>query len=255
MLTSVRVAFTQRHALQARLALAYKGKPSATIIQARSVIMQDRAYPLSPGFNLAALTDAIRHFFLMRDHRVQVVPVGETAIIQATRDSTLTTLLGQSSALTVRLQPMGDRLLIEVGTSKWLEKAALGVVGYVFLGPLIVLPIVGAFNQLKLVEDLWAYIDERLAPQPGGRWRSPPEPSYRSYAPPPQTSNKQICLDCQAPLPANAIFCSRCGARASVMPRAGGSEPAFGATPTCPQCGLVNQMGARFCSGCGYRLP
>ncbi len=217
--------------------------------------MQDRAYHLSPGFNLAALANDIRHFFLMRDHRVQVVPVGGATIIQATRDSTLTTLLGQSSALTVRLQPMSDRLLVEVGTSKWLEKAALGVVGYILLGPLIVLPIVGAFNQLKLVEDLWTHIDERIAQQPGGRWQpppAPPEPSYRSYAPP-RAADQQICLACQAPMPPNAIFCSRCGARASIVPHTS-ADAASGAPPTCPQCGLVNQMGARFCSGCGYRF-
>lgn len=214
--------------------------------------MQDRIYHLAPGFNLAALADDIRRFFLMRDHRVQVVPVGEATVVQAVRDSTLTTLLGQSSALTVRLQPMGDRLLVEIGTSKWLEKAALGVVGYVLLGPLVVLPIVGAFNQLKLVEDLWAHLDAYFARQADGRWgapTAPPEPSYRSAAPPP--SEAQVCLACHAPMPPNAVFCSRCGARASVVPY----TPGGGASPTCPQCGLVNQAGARFCSGCGHRFP
>ncbi|AEP12447.1 MULTISPECIES: zinc ribbon domain-containing protein [Chloracidobacterium] len=214
--------------------------------------MQDRTYRLPAGFNLTALANDIRHFFLMRDHRVQVVPVGGATVIQAVRDSTLTTLLGQSSALTVRLQVLGDRLLVEVGTSKWLEKAALGVVGYVLLGPLVVLPIVGAFNQLKLVEDLWTHIDSRLA-QPFEFYAptAPPEPSYRAYQPPP-AAPEQRCLACQSPMPANAIFCSRCGAKASVVPH---TAEATSGMPSCPQCGLVNQMGARFCSGCGYRFP
>ncbi|MCS7080394.1 MAG: zinc ribbon domain-containing protein [Chloracidobacterium sp.] len=217
--------------------------------------MQDRTYRLPCGFHLATLANDIRHFFLMRDHRVQVVPVGETIIIQAVRDSTLTTLLGQSSALTVRLQPIGDRLLVEVGTSKWLEKAALGVVGYVLLGPLVVLPIVGAFNQLKLVEDLWAHLDAYFAQQVTDRWQppaAPPEPSYRSPTPPPRQSDEQLCIACRAPMPPTAVFCSRCGARASVVPYPAGVASTL---PTCPQCGLVNQVGARFCSGCGYRFP
>ncbi|MFQ3591455.1 MAG: hypothetical protein SNJ67_14305, partial [Chloracidobacterium sp.] len=138
--------------------------------------MQDRTYRLPSGFNLPALANDIRHFFLMRDHRVQVVPMGEAVIVQAVRDSTLTTLLGQSSALTVRLQPIGDHLKVEIGTSKWLEKAALGVVGYVLLGPLIVLPIVGAFNQLKLVEDLWAHLDTRLMSPFDSRLQTPVPP-------------------------------------------------------------------------------
>lgn len=214
--------------------------------------MQDRTYRLPPGFNLTALANDIRHFFLMRDHRVQVVPVGEAMVIQAVRDSTLTTLLGQSSALTVRLQVLGDRLHVEIGTSKWLEKAALGVVSYVLLGPLVVLPIVGAFNQLKLVEDLWTHIDtcltqavETYAPT------APPEPSYRGYQPPPPADG-QRCFACQAPMPATAIFCSRCGARVSSTSHTAASVSSL---PSCPQCGLVNQAGARFCSGCGYRFP
>ncbi|MFQ3580440.1 MAG: zinc ribbon domain-containing protein [Chloracidobacterium sp.] len=218
--------------------------------------MQDRTYRLPSGFNLPALANDIRHFFLMRDHRVQVVPMGEAVIVQAVRDSTLTTLLGQSSALTVRLQPIGDHLKVEIGTSKWLEKAALGVVGYVLLGPLIVLPIVGAFNQLKLVEDLWAHLDTRLMSPFDSRLQTPvppPEPSYRSDTPS-QPSPEQRCLSCQSPMPANAVFCSRCGQRASVIPYTAEPE-ATSLTPTCPQCGLVNQMGARFCSGCGYRFP
>jgi hypothetical protein len=215
--------------------------------------MQDRTYHLPPGFNLTALANDIRHFFLVRDHRVQVVPIGEATIIQAVRDSTLTTLLGQSSALTVRLQVLGDRLLIEVGTSKWLEKAALGVVSYVLLGPLVVLPIVGAFNQLKLVEDLWTYIDTRLAqPFEGLAQPSPPpEPSYRSYQPPPPAFERR-CPACQFPTPANALFCSRCGAKVSSLPH---TPEGTAAMPSCPQCGLINQTGARFCSGCGYRFP
>ncbi len=213
--------------------------------------MQDRTYRLTSGFNLAALANDIRHFFLMRDHRVQVVPVGAATVVQAVRDSTLTTLLGQSSALTVRLQPLGDHLVVEVGTSKWLEKAALGVVSYVLLGPLVVLPIVGAFNQLKLVEDLWTHLDAYFAQYPAADWQAPPTPSYRSQTPSPPPSDMQVCLACQAPMPPNAVFCSRCGARASVVPY----TPDGGAASTCPQCGLINQMGARFCSGCGYRFP
>ncbi|MGQ9897445.1 MAG: zinc-ribbon domain-containing protein [Acidobacteriota bacterium] len=218
--------------------------------------MQERTYRLPAGFNLTTLGNDIRHFFLMRDHRVQVVPVGETLVIQAVRDSTLTTLLGQSSALTVQLQVSGNHLLVEIGTSKWLEKAALGVVSYVLLGPLVVLPIVGAFNQLKLVEDLWTHIDTRLT-QPSEAYVPPvpPEPSYRGYqsikqAPPPPA--EQHCPACRAPMPVNAIFCSRCGARSPVVPH---TTEAASIMPSCPQCGLVNQAGARFCSGCGYRFP
>lgn len=211
--------------------------------------MQDRVYRVSPGINLRPLTDDLRQFFLMRDHQVQVVPVERGFVVQAAKESTLSTLLGQSSALTVRVAHDGDRLRVEIGTSKWIEKAAVGVVGYVLLAPLVILPIVGAFNQFRLIEEAWERVEMFVARAGAAYAPERPEAPYGTYTPP---AGAHACENCGTPMTAGAIFCSRCGAKAAAVPS--DPPPAASGAPDCPQCGLLNQPGARFCSGCGHRF-
>jgi hypothetical protein len=214
--------------------------------------MQNRQYRVSPNLNVAPLLDELRQFFLMRDHQVQILPLSNGYVVQAQKESTLTTLLGQSSALTIRLLREATDLRVEIGNSKWLEKAAVGVVSYVLLTPLVILPIVGAFNQFKLTEEAWERIEAFLARSALGD--APFAPTYRAYEPPPAPSSSagaSACGACGATIPPGALFCSRCGARTA----ASFSESTrANADPACPQCGFVNQAGARFCSGCGYRF-
>lgn len=59
-----------------------------------------------------------------------------------------------------------------------------------------------------------------------------------------------VCLRCQVKLPAEAVFCPRCGGPASDI------EPPVaatigGATKSCPSCGRSIPQEARFCPGCG----
>ncbi|MBX7219326.1 MAG: hypothetical protein K1Y36_05235, partial [Blastocatellia bacterium] len=194
--------------------------------------MQNRFYRIPNAYSVSVepLLDDLRQFFLMQGHQVQIIPIQSGQILQAQKDSALSTLTGQSSALTVKVMRESDGLRIEVGNSKWLDKAAVGLVGYALLPPLILLPIVGAINQFRLSEDVWEKVEAFIArcnayappptggaPYPGSGYGStyPPPPTYAasSYTPPPAQKPERSCTSCQASLAAGAIFCSRCGSK------------------------------------------
>lgn len=58
-----------------------------------------------------------------------------------------------------------------------------------------------------------------------------------------------VCPSCRQPLPANAAFCSSCGAKVSKESPFGGETKLF-----CSDCGTKLTPGAKFCSGCGKKI-
>jgi|SRR6185369_15285593 len=199
--------------------------------------MQSKLYPVT-DLDVVALLTELENFFKMQGHQVQVLQIGQGHVIQAQKETTFSTLTGQSSAMTIKImtEPNGTR--VEVGSSKWIDKAAVGVIGYVFMPVLAIFPLIGAYNQMKLGEDAWRIVNafmSRNQTQSGG----PQQPHSWAY----QNSQNSLqkCPACGSSLSAQAAFCSSCGAKTSPM-------------PVCKKCNTTNQPGARFCSGCGERF-
>lgn len=67
--------------------------------------------------------------------------------------------------------------------------------------------------------------------------RTPVSPAVKAQT---TGSAKQLCHTCQAPLPAGAKFCARCGTPVSEA--------------TCPQCKQPLHTGDRFCPACGTTI-
>ncbi len=59
------------------------------------------------------------------------------------------------------------------------------------------------------------------------------------------------CPVCGHVLPADAVFCSFCGANLDTEGQQGGEE----AIVKCPYCGADNDPGAAYCANCGKKLP
>ncbi len=222
------------------LAIFDKGKP-----------MKSKLYSLE--LRIDQLLAELENYFRMQGHQVQTVPIAGGQVLQALKESTLSVLTGQSSALTIKIMPHQQGTLVEIGASKWIDKAAAGVIGYVLLPPLILFPIIGMYNQYRLSEEVWRIIDafaSRVQAGSNPSYTPPYTPSGWSAteAPPswtnqPPTNTTQNCLNCNAWLAPGSSFCSGCG-----------SQVASISAPICRKCGTTNLRGARFCSSCGEKF-
>ena len=72
-------------------------------------------------------------------------------------------------------------------------------------------------------------------------------------------SSARVCPHCGHDIPADAEFCTMCGARLeagddAALTTAVGSEPESAPDPVCPHCGAPLMDGAEFCTQCGSKV-
>ena len=73
------------------------------------------------------------------------------------------TLGGQQIAVNIRLFPQGSDLELAVDCGKWVDKALSGVLAWTVFAPLVMFPVVGLWQQKKLIESIERDIMEWLA--------------------------------------------------------------------------------------------
>ena len=67
-------------------------------------------------------------------------------------DDALQSVVGQKLAVNVRFMPIGADLEVLVDSGRWLDKAFSGMLAWAVFAPLIVLPMVGAYRQKRLLD-------------------------------------------------------------------------------------------------------
>jgi hypothetical protein len=55
-----------------------------------------------------------------------------------------------------------DTLTVEIGAGKWIDKAAVGTVSLLILWPLAITAGIGAWEQMKMPDNIFDYIGSRL---------------------------------------------------------------------------------------------
>jgi hypothetical protein len=198
-------------------------------------LMQSRLYSVN-DLNFSPLLAELENFFHVQGHQVQTLAVGSGHVVQAQKETTLSAITGQSSALTIKIMPEPNGTRVEIGSSKWIDKAAIGLVGYVIMPVLAIIPLIGFYNQYKLGEDAWRIVNSFMS-RHQSQSGSPPPHGWASQ----QQSSSLNCPSCGSFLAPQVSFCSSCGSQVSAM-------------PVCKKCGTTNQRGARFCSGCGEKF-
>jgi hypothetical protein len=82
-------------------------------------------------------------------------------MVQLRKGSDFEAIVGMQAALTVTLQRTGGGVMVAVGQQKWVDKAAVGAVGFAIpaLWPLLLTAGFGAFRQAQLANQVMTIVD------------------------------------------------------------------------------------------------
>ena len=70
--------------------------------------------------------------------------------------------VGMATSLNIVFHQSGDTLVVQIGSGKWVDKAAVGTVSLFILWPLAIAAGLGAWEQMKMPEKIFDYIGSRL---------------------------------------------------------------------------------------------
>jgi hypothetical protein len=73
--------------------------------------------------------------------------------------------VGMSTALNIVFRQVENTVNLEMGAGRWMDKAATGAVAYFILWPLAVMAGIGAWQQIKMPERVFAQVAAFLGPQ------------------------------------------------------------------------------------------
>ena len=218
--------------------------------------MSSRFYQ-RPGLNIERMVQDVERSFIGQGYQVQHFAHDGQIIIQLREGSDFEAVLGMQAALTVVLHRSGDGVTATLGEQKWIDKAAVGLLGAIVLWPLLVTTGVGIIRQANLESQLLGALDS-AALQQGAQVHvtndSPFSPPYQGpqssysqpYNAPPQSGpmpmpgyGQKQCPRCQSVNDADDTFCSRCGTALNNPKK------------VCANCKAELKADAAFCTKCG----
>ena len=175
--------------------------------------------------------------FLRTQKRLETEGVSQSEtsyFIQARQTEGWKKFVGLDQAIQVRLSVYGDKLTVDLGAGRWVDKLGAATLGYIIFSPLLLTAAIGAIGQERLPREIFDFVQRYIfLGKPldindfGPRAREEAAPAG--------------CPACGAALPPGARFCPGCG-----RPAASGVCPVCGAAPTVE--------GAKFCAECGAPL-
>lgn len=130
-------------------------------------------------------------------------------------------------------QSTPDSVTVNVGSGKWMDKAAAAGVGAIVFAPLMATAAFGAFKQQKLPQEIFDEIEYFI--RTGGK--SVTVSMGASVAA--KANHTIVCPDCHAENNQETKFCSSCGSALS---------------ETCPNCKTSVPMESKFCPECSENL-
>lgn len=153
--------------------------------------------------------------------------------MQAKQQDSWKKLVGMDSALQVQLfKAGGDQVMINVGNGSWVDKAGAATVGMIVFAPLAVTAAIGAWNQKKMPEEIFAFVGQFI--MNGG------QSVEVSMVPNKPVADGQVaCPNCQALNVKDAKFCTGCGTKMQ---------------KECPHCHANVGLDTKFCPECGEDL-
>ncbi len=115
----------------------------------------------SETLNIEQLATDLEKFLRAQGYQTQHLDNGDQLMVQLKKGGDFEALLGMQAALTVTIQRSSGGFMVACGQQKWVDKAALGVVGLAIpaLWPLMVTAGVGAVRQASLATQVMGILD------------------------------------------------------------------------------------------------
>ena len=119
---------------------------------------QSKTFPC-PGTLFPELIAATRSWLLGEGFECQKLQTEDDGtLLQIEKVGGWRKFVGRSAALNIVFHQVENTVNVEIGTGRWMDKAATGAVAFLFLWPLAVMPGIGAWQQLKMPERVFEFI-------------------------------------------------------------------------------------------------
>ncbi|HYK86500.1 MAG TPA: hypothetical protein VEV19_14105 [Ktedonobacteraceae bacterium] len=121
----------------------------------------DARFYNSDSLNIERLANDLERFLRGQGYQTQQIGNNEHMIVQLKKGSDFEALIGMQAALTVTIQRSSGGVMVGVGQQKWIDKAAVGVVGIAVpaLWPLMFTAGIGAARQVSLANHVMTILD------------------------------------------------------------------------------------------------
>lgn len=92
----------------------------------------------------------------------QMLTDDDRVLLQVRRRGGWRNFVGMATSLNIVFDAAEDTVTVEIGSGKWIDKAAVGTVSIFILWPLAVTAGYGAWEQMKMPDRIFAYIGNRF---------------------------------------------------------------------------------------------
>jgi len=233
----------------------------------------DARFYNSEDIDIDRLASDLVSAYQSQGYRAQQIGNADQILVQIKKGGDFEAVLGMQAVLSVTIQRTAGGILAMIGQQRWMDKAAIGVVGIAvlpLLWPLAVTAGVGAVRQASLGNQALNMVDGLVRQQRPGinggpippqfitqiqrQWELLPNaPTPPPYLPPGPVVNSQLdqapssftsssqtrCPQCNTAYEPGDTFCSGCG------------RPLAQRKVYCPNCNSELKPGLSFCSKCG----
>lgn len=135
----------------------------------------DARFYKSDSLNIERLASDLEQFYRGQGYMVQHIGNNDQMMVQLKKGGDFEAIIGMQSALTVTIQRNSGGITVALSQQKWVDKAAVGVVGVAVpvLWPLLITAGVGAVRQVGLANQIMTVIDGLVHQQQPGAQAGP----------------------------------------------------------------------------------
>ena len=209
--------------------------------------MATRTFYLQNGITAESICDSTVDF--LRSTKGMIAESGPTQggwFVQAKEQADgWKSISGMTKAIQVQIIDSGENVVVNCEFGKWSDKIGAGALGMFVFAPLAVTAGIGAWQQKKLPDEIYAHIERFI--MYGGATNYPSVGKRLS-------PDEVICPDCKKTNSKGTKFCQHCGASfGKQCPSC--SAQADLSSKFCPNCGGSMEPRNKVCTGCGVELP